>query len=174
MSAINKLKSAIHPTIKEGSPFSPKPLLKENDPANANVSLENPTQGTIVVLGVPGAFSSTCSNQVPGYIEHAEQLKAKGVQNVYVVAINDVFVTKAWAEKLGADKTGGFVRILADDTGKFTQSLGLDFDATGLLGSHRPKRYAAIVSAGILKKLVVEEDPTQVQFTGAASVLSHL
>ncbi|KAE8214367.1 hypothetical protein CF327_g2232 [Tilletia walkeri] len=174
MSAINKIKSAIHSTIKEGSPFNPKVHLKENDPHTANVSLENPTQGTIIVLGVPGAFSATCSNQVPGYIEHAEQLRAKGVEAVYVVAINDVFVTKAWGKELGTDKSNGFVRILSDDTGKFTQSLGLDFDATGLLGSHRPKRYAAIVHQGIVKKLVVEEDPTQVVFTGASSVISHL
>ncbi|CAD6886375.1 unnamed protein product [Tilletia controversa] len=174
MSALNKIKSAIHPTIKEGAPFNPKVELKENDPHTANVSLQNPTQGTIIVLGVPGAFSPTCSNQVPGYIEHAEQLRAKGVETVYVVAVNDVFVTKAWAEKLGADKTNGFVRVLSDDTGKFTSSLGLDFDATALLGSHRPKRFAAVVHQGIVKKLVVEEDPTQVVFTGAASILTHL
>ena len=63
---------------------------------------------------MPGAFSSTCSNQVPGYVEHAEKFAAKGIQGIYVVAVNDVFVMKAWKKDLGADKHP-FFRFLADD-----------------------------------------------------------
>lgn len=68
-----------------------------------------------LVVAVPGAFSSTCSNQVPGYVEHAEQFAAKGIEGIYVVAVNDVFVMKAWKKDLKADKSPMFHFIADDD-----------------------------------------------------------
>ena len=66
-------------------------------------------------MGVPGAFSATCSNQVPGYVEHAEKFVAKGITGIYVVAVNDVFVMKAWKKDLHADKNPLFHFIADDD-----------------------------------------------------------
>lgn len=68
-----------------------------------------------LVVAVPGAFSATCSNQVPGYVEHAEQFVAKGIQGIYVVAVNDVFVMKAWKKDLRAESNPLFHFIADDD-----------------------------------------------------------
>ncbi|KAI9569979.1 Redoxin-domain-containing protein [Boletus coccyginus] len=109
-----------------------------------NVKEDNPDQpftldlsGKCIILGVPGAFTIPCSSQVPQYIRDYDEYKAKGIKDIYVVAVNDVFVTKAWKEKLAPQGTG--VRFIADDKGEFTSNLGLFFDASGLLGSPRSK-----------------------------------
>ena len=115
---------------------------------------------------MPGAFTGPCSNQVPGYIKAYDQFKAKGVENIYVIAVNDTFVMKAWKEKLAPEGTRqsnsnlwpssaffphiyshlGCVRnsliavhFIADDQGAFTGALGMLFDASGLLGAPRSK-----------------------------------
>lgn len=68
-----------------------------------------------IIVGVPGAFTPPCSSQVPGYAEQADQFSQKGVQGIYIVAVNDAFTTQAWKEKLGAKHS--IVHFLADDTG---------------------------------------------------------
>jgi peroxiredoxin len=67
-----------------------------------------------LIVAVPGAFSSACSNQVPGYVEHAEQFAAKGIEGIYVVAVNDVFVMKAWKKDLHAENNP-LIHFIADD-----------------------------------------------------------
>jgi peroxiredoxin len=108
-------------------------------------------------VGVPGAFTPACSSQVPGYISNFEKFAAKGVQGIYVVAVNDVFVTKAWKEKLASSGTCTSlasyislivllklgllpaVHFIADDKGVFSSAVGLIFDASPLLGGPRAK-----------------------------------
>jgi peroxiredoxin len=75
-----------------------------------------------VIVGAPGAFSPTCSDQVPGYIQDSESFKAKGVQGIYIVTVNDAFTTKAWKEKLGG-KDNSLVHFIADDEGKVSLSI---------------------------------------------------
>ncbi|CZT19686.1 related to peroxisomal membrane protein 20 [Ramularia collo-cygni] len=103
---------------------------------------------------------AACSSQVPGYVSHAEQFAAKGVQGIYIVAINDAFVTQAWKEKLGVSNP--IVHFLADDTGDFTTAAGMAFDAAGLLGNTRSSRYAAIVENGVVKSIFVEDEAPSV------------
>ncbi|EMD35799.1 hypothetical protein CERSUDRAFT_26200, partial [Gelatoporia subvermispora B] len=88
-------------------------------------------------VGVPGAFTGTCSAQVPGYIAAFERFREKGVQNIYVVAVNDVFCMKAWKEQLAP--AGTPVHFVADDKGAFVGALGMLFDASPLLGGPRSK-----------------------------------
>ena len=97
----------------------------------------------------PGAFTPPCSSHVPGYVEHYDKFAAKGVKGIYVVSVNDAFVTQAWKEKLGASASP--VHFLADDDASFTAEVGMLFDAKGLLGNRRSKRYVIVTDDGIVK-----------------------
>ncbi|KAF8878149.1 Redoxin-domain-containing protein [Mucidula mucida] len=145
----------------------------------ANIKETSPEQagpmnllGKNLILGVPGAFTGGCSKQIPSYIEHYEAFKAKGIKNIYVVAVNDQFAVNAWKEKLAPNGTQ--IRFMADDQGTFTSACGLMFDATPLLGGPRSKRYAMVVEDGKVLTMFVEQDPSQVTITDGLTVLAHL
>ncbi|HZP20597.1 MAG TPA: peroxiredoxin [Bauldia sp.] len=126
----------------------------------------------VVLVGVPGAFTSTCHNShVPTFISNLDQLKSRGIDKVAVVAVNDHHVMKAWAQALGAD---GKIDFLADGSGVFTRAIDLvnDLNGTGL--GYRSKRFAMIVDDGVVKSIDVEPDSGKVTVSSAASVLSHL
>ncbi|EPQ26865.1 uncharacterized protein PFL1_05500 [Pseudozyma flocculosa PF-1] len=167
----DKLKAAVKGPIKEGDSLPKNILLKESNPEQGTVDLAGQT-GRILVVGVPGAFTPPCSSHVPGYVQHADAFNQKGVEGVYVVAVNDAFTTQAWKEKLGASSP--HVHILADDTGAFTHAVGLNFDATGLLGGQRSQRYALLVEGGIVKKAFVEKHAPDVSVTSADNVLKAI
>jgi len=148
----------------------PSITVKEDDP-NVSISLDN-LSGKNVIIGVPGAFTPPCSSHVPGYIKEYEKFKARGVQNIYVVAVNDAFVTKAWKEKLAPEGTP--VRFIADDKGTFVGALGLLFDASGLLGAPRSKRFAIITDGNKITSIAVEEEAPSITVTAADSILAQL
>ncbi|GAC75265.1 hypothetical protein Golomagni_06047 [Golovinomyces magnicellulatus] len=172
MSFTDKIKAAIKGDVKEGAKLETGIKLKENNPENADVSLDNLTGKTIIV-GVPGAFTPPCSSQVPGYISHAGEFAQKGVQAIYIVAVNDQFTVAAWKEKLNGASAAN-VHFLADDTGAFTKAVGQSFDATGLLGGHRSKRYAFVVEGGVVRKAFVEDNAPDVTVTAAENVLKAI
>ncbi len=125
----------------------------------------------VVLFAVPGAFTPTChANHLPGYLEQADAIRAKGVDEIAVVAVNDHHVMGAWEKATGAD---GKVLFLADGAGLFTKAVGLDIDlgAAGL--GVRSKRYAMIVEDGVVKALNVEDAPG-VSVSGAAAILGLL
>ena len=108
----------------------------------------------MVLFGVPGAFTPGCSKtHLPGYVAAHADLKAKGVQEVVCVSVNDPFVMEQWGKAHGAD---GKVRMLADTTAAFTKALGLDLDLTAALGGVRCKRFSAVVEDGVVTKLNLE------------------
>ncbi|NOQ15688.1 MAG: redoxin family protein [Methyloprofundus sp.] len=108
----------------------------------------------IIIFGVPGAFTPLCSAQhLPGYIEHAEQLKAKGIDEIWCMAVNDAFVMAAWGKEQGAATK---VRMLADGSAKYTKALGLDRDLTDGGMGIRCFRFAMLVDNGEVKYLGVE------------------
>ena len=110
-----------------------------------------------VIFGLPGAFTPTCSAQhVPGYVKNAEALRARGVDLIACVSVNDAFVMGAWGDDLG---TGDKVAMLADGNGDFTTALGLDFDASGFGLGRRSRRYAMVVEDGVVSVLAVEDGP---------------
>merc|ERR1711939_1189267 len=129
--------------------------------------------GKIIIIGVPGAMTPTCSAQAPGYIKHIKDFQAKGVKDIYICSTNDQFVMEAWKEKLGAASEPN-VHFLADDTGKFSAALGLSFDATGLLGNHRSHRFAMLVEDGVVKAFEQESDPGAHTVTKAETFLAKL
>lgn len=109
----------------------------------------------VALFAVPGAFTPTCSaKHLPGFVDKAGELKAKGVDDIACVSVNDVFVMGAWGEQAGAGET---VRMLADGNGEFTRALGLELDASGFGMGERSKRYSMLVEDGVVKELNVED-----------------
>ncbi|MCI4665438.1 MAG: peroxiredoxin [Neomegalonema sp.] len=126
----------------------------------------------IVLFAVPGAFTPTChQNHLPGYLTHHDALKAKGVDAIVCVAVNDIFVVSAWGEKSGV---GDKVMMLADGSALFTKAVGLDLDLTERGLGVRSKRYAMIIEDGIVKELAVEDTPATADASGAEAMLAKL
>jgi peroxiredoxin len=125
----------------------------------------------VVVFAVPGAFTPTCSEQhLPGYINLASEIRAKGVDDILCVSVNDAFVMAAWGKDRGA---GDAVTMIADGNGDFSKALGLDFDGSGIGFGIRSQRYAAIVEDGVVTKLAVEE-PMKFDVSSAEAILAAL
>ncbi|WP_299771692.1 peroxiredoxin [uncultured Pseudoteredinibacter sp.] len=124
----------------------------------------------VVLFAVPGAFTPTCSAaHLPGYVALAEDLKAKGVEDIYCTSVNDVFVMHAWGQASGSPD----VKMLADGNGKFAAILGLDMDAQGFnMGSIRSKRYAMIVDNGVVSHLAI--DAKGLDQSSAEAILAKL
>ena len=126
----------------------------------------------VVLIGVPGAFTPTCSmNHLPGFIEHAADLKAKGVDEVFVTGVNDVFVMGAWEKQTGG---AGKVTYLADGSAKFAQAIGAELDLTEMGLGIRSKRYSMVVEDGVVKKLIVEPNPGKADETKVDNILAAL
>jgi glutaredoxin/glutathione-dependent peroxiredoxin len=126
----------------------------------------------IVLIAVPGAFTPACSQRhLPGYVDKAADIKAKGIDEIACVAVNDAFVMGAWGRD---QKAEGKVRMLADGSGDFTRALGLELDLSkGGLGM-RSKRYSMLVDDGVVKSLNVEQQPGQVDLSGVEAMLKAL
>ena len=125
----------------------------------------------IVIFALPGAFTPTCSAQhVPGFVEHFNAFKAKGVDEIWCVAVNDPFVMGAWGRDLNVGKK---IRMLGDGSGEFTKKLGMEFDLTARGLGVRSQRYAMIIEDGVVKTLDLEA-PGKFEVSDAASVLKKL
>jgi peroxiredoxin (alkyl hydroperoxide reductase subunit C) len=125
----------------------------------------------VVLFAVPGAFTPTCSaRHLPGYLEHSDAFRTKGIDTVACLAVNDHFVMGAWAKDQGVD---GRLLMLADGVGAFTRALGLELDLTGRGLGVRSQRYAMLVEDGTIKSLSVER-PGDFDVSKAETVLAGL
>jgi len=125
----------------------------------------------IALFSVPGAFTPTCSaKHLPGFIEKADALKAKGIDEIAGTAVNDAFVMGAWGKSAGAD---GKVTLLADGNGDFVKAMGLDFDGSAFGMGRRGQRFAMVVNDGKVEKLFVEA-PGEYRVSSAEYMLSEL
>ena len=126
----------------------------------------------VVLFAVPGAFTPTChQNHLPGFLEHGDAIRAKGVDAIAVTAVNDVFVMDQWKK---ASNAGGKIEFLADGNGDFAKALDLTLDASaGGLGT-RSKRYCMLVDDGVVKQLNIEEAPGKTELSGAGAMLKML
>jgi peroxiredoxin len=159
--------------IKEGDKI---PDLKLKTP-NADGMPEDITTGElfggkkVVLFAVPGAFTPLCSAQhLPGFIEKADEIKAKGVDTIVCMAVNDAFVMGAWGKDRGA---GDKVVMLADGNGELTRALGLEMDVSVAGLGQRAQRFAMIVEDGVVKKLAVEA-PQKFEVSSADAILTSL
>ncbi|KAI9840913.1 MAG: Peroxiredoxin-5, mitochondrial [Sclerophora amabilis] len=154
--------------VKIGDSVPDLDVLMENTPAG-KVNLAKELTGKGLIIGVPAAFSPSCSaTHIPGYV-NSKNLKNAG--NVFVVSVNDPFVMKAWGDSLDAEGTSG-IRFLGDPTGKFTEALDLSFDAAAIFGGPRSKRYALVIDDGKVKEIHAEPDNTGVDVSAAEKVLA--
>ncbi len=125
----------------------------------------------IVIFGLPGAFTPTCSAQhAPGYIAHRDQFTAKGVDEIWCLSVNDGFVMAAWGKELGA---AGKVRMLADGSAEYTKKLGLEFDLTEKGMGMRCQRFALVVDDGLVTHVAVE-DGGKLAVSSAEAILGVL
>jgi glutaredoxin/glutathione-dependent peroxiredoxin len=128
-------------------------------------------KGKVVLFAVPGAFTPTCSNyHLPGYVTRADELKAKGVDTVACLSVNDAFVMEAWGRDQNVGET---VVMLADGNGELTRELGLEMDGRGFGLGTRSKRYAAVIEDGVVTALLVEPGGG-LDVSSAESVLAAL
>ena len=122
----------------------------------------------IALFSVPGAFTPTCSaKHLPSYVEKAGELKARGIDEIAVTAVNDAFVMGKWTE----DATG--VTPLADGNGEFVEAIGLTMDGSGFGMGKRGQRFSMVVDDGVVEKLFVE-DPGEYKVSSAEHMLSEL
>ncbi|GGA72687.1 peroxiredoxin [Nitratireductor aestuarii] len=126
----------------------------------------------VVLFAVPGAFTPTCTNNhLPGFVENYDAFKSRGIDDVAVLAVNDVHVMRAWARFTGAEDKLVF---LADGNADFARALGLTLDlSAGGLGT-RASRFSMLVEDGVVKQLNVEEAPGSAETSGAARLLEQL
>lgn len=138
----------------------------------ANITAAEIFDGKKVVLfAVPGAFTPTCSmNHLPGYLEHFETIRSKGVDTIAVVAVNDVWVMGEWAK---ASRGEGKIIYLSDGNGEFTRAVGLEADMSAAGFGSRSRRYSMLVDDRIVKSLNVEQS-RGVDVSGAAHILEQL
>ena len=125
----------------------------------------------VVLFAVPGAFTPLCSaRHLPGYIQSAKEIKARGVDTIVCLAVNDAFVMGAWGE---AQNAGEQVLMAADGSAEFTKALGLDFDASKFGMGVRAQRFAAIIDDGVVTTLNVEA-PMKFEVSDAETILAAL
>jgi peroxiredoxin len=126
---------------------------------------------TIALFAVPGAFTPTCSSRhLPGFLALHDKIKAKGVDEIWCVAVNDPFVMGAWGRD---QKVDGKVRMMADGSAAWTKKLGLDFDLTARGLGVRSQRYSALIRNGVVEKLNVEASG-QLEVSDAKTLLDQL
>jgi len=126
---------------------------------------------TIVIFGLPGAFTPTCSAQhLPGYVQHHAELKAKGIDEIWCFSVNDAFVMGAWGRD---QKIAGRVRMIADGSGDYTAKLGLEFDLRANGIGMRCQRFSMLVKDGVVRKLNVEA-PGKFEVSSAEAMVRQL
>ena len=158
--------------IKAGDRLPSATFMTPTDEGPAPITTDDVFKGKRVALfAVPGAFTPTCSaKHLPGFKTRAADLKAKGVDRIVCVSVNDVFVMKAWAKDQGVTSE---VMMLADGNGEFTKALGLDFDGSKFGMGLRSQRYSLIADDGVVSQLNVEEGGA-FEVSSADYMLEHL
>ena len=148
-------------TLVKATPEGPQPVDSEEYFSGRRVA----------VFSVPGAFTPTCSaRHLPGFVEKADEIKGKGVDEIACVAVNDAFVMQAWADQAGASEK---VTMLADGNGDFAREIGLTMDGTKYGMGVRGQRWSAIVNDGVVEQLNVEE-PGAFNVSSADHLVSSL
>ncbi len=160
-------------TIKSGDKIPSAQLMHMGDAGPAPITTDELFAGKVVALfALPGAFTPTCSNQhLPGFIEKAEDIRAKGVDTIICISVNDAFVMDAWGKAQGAS---GKVMMVADGNAELTEKMGLAMDGSGFGMGKRSLRYSMIIRDGVVDTLNLEANPGAAEDSGATNLLSQL
>jgi len=161
-------------TISEGQSLPEAKLMLKTAEGIADVSLAEKTKGrSVVIFGLPGAFTGTCSTaHVPSFMRTLPALKAKGVDEVICVSVNDVFVMEAWGKSTGATEAG--ITMASDPDASLTRALGLSFDAGFVRNLPRSHRYALHAVDGVVKVLNLETNPGVCDISGGEAMLEKI
>ncbi len=159
--------------IKVGDRLPDATLKEKTDKGIEDVTTSRLCAGrTVVIFAVPGAFTPTCHlKHLPSFLANLDALKARGVDEVVCVAVNDPFVMEAWGAATGA---AGRIRMLSDGNATFTRAIGMDFDGSALGLGVRSRRYAMLVRDGVVEVLNVEENPGEMDASAAEKILEAL
>jgi peroxiredoxin len=159
-------------TIKAGDKMPAGKFTRMTKDGPQKITTDELFKGkTVVFFSVPGAFTPTCdAKHLPGFVELADKIKAKGVDTIACTAVNDVFVMNAWGK---ASNVGDKILMLADGNAEYAKALGLDLDATGFGMGTRGQRFALIVKDGTAQHVYVEA-PGEFKVSAADYVLKQL
>ncbi|CAN5124753.1 peroxiredoxin [soil metagenome] len=159
-------------TIKVGDSLAQATFMTPTAEGPAPISTDEVFKGKRVALfAVPGAFTPTCSaKHLPGFKDRAAELKAKGLDAIVCVSVNDVFVMKAWAKDQGI---GDEIMMLADGNGTFTKALGLEMDGSKFGMGARSQRYSLVAKDGVVEQLNIE-DAGKFEVSSADYLADHL
>lgn len=159
-------------TIKVGETIPSMKLMTASADGPKEISTDELFKGKkVVMFGVPGAFTPTCSmRHLPGFVENADAIRAKGVDRVVCLAVNDAFVLGAWAKQSSVDDK---VIMLADGSGTFTKALGLELDLSGRGLGVRCQRFALVADDGKVTHVAVEQ-PGGFEVSKAEAILNQL
>jgi len=159
-------------TIKVGDKIPSATLMQMKDGGPKPVKTDDLFAGKkVVVFALPGAFTPTCSaKHLPGFVQNADAIKAKGVDAIACVSVNDAFVMGAWGDQ---QKVGDKIMMLGDGNGDLTKALGLEMDGSRFGMGKRSQRFAMIVDNGVVTELNVEE-PGAFAVSSAEHVLKQL
>lgn len=159
-------------TIKVGDKIPSATLFRLGDNGPEAVTTGELCSGKKVVLfGVPGAFTPTCSAQhVPGFLKDADAITAKGVDTIACMSVNDAFVMGAWAKDQG---TAGKIEMLGDGSAELTKAMGIELDLTGRGLGVRSRRFSMLLDDGVVKQLNLEEGGA-LEISGADTILGQL
>ena len=158
-------------TIKAGDRIPTATLRVMGADGPQTVSTDDLFKGRVVLFSVPGAFTPTCNaKHLPGFVQHADAIRARGVDRIVCLAVNDVFVMSAWGK---AGNVGDKVVMAADGNGEFTRALGLTLDATGFGMGLRGQRFALVAENGVVKQVNVEA-PGEFKVSSAEAILEKI
>jgi peroxiredoxin len=159
-------------TIKAGERMPSGKFKRMTKEGPKDLSTDELFKGKVVVLfSVPGAFTPTCdAKHLPGFVQLADQIRAKGVDTIACMAVNDVFVMNAWGK---ASSVGDKIVMLADGNGEYAKALGLELDAKGHGMGTRGQRFALLVKDGVATQVNIEQ-PGQFKVSAAEYVLGQL
>jgi peroxiredoxin len=161
-------------TISVGDKLPEGSLLRMGEAGAEAVSVAALTAGRkVVIFGLPGAYTGTCTTaHVPSFIRTAQAFADKGVAEIVCVSVNDPFVMKAWGEATGATAAG--IAMLADSDAAFTKALGMEFTAPPVGLFDRSKRYALLAEDGVVQVLNLEESPGQCEISAGETLLAQV
>lgn len=161
-------------TIQVGETLPEAQLLVAGAEGPETVDLKSKTGGRrVLIIGMPGAFTNTCSAlHMPSLVKHADAIRAKGVDEIIVLVVNDAQVIRAWGETTGATAAG--ITILADPTSAYVKAIGLDYDAPAAGFYGRSVRHVMLVEDGTVARLEVEEGRGVCDMTGGEAILDFL
>jgi len=159
-------------TIKVGDKIPSATLYRLGENGPEAVTTDELCSGKKVVLfGLPGAFTPTCSaKHVPGFLQSADAITAKGVDTIACMSVNDAFVMGAWAKDQG---TAGKIEMLGDGSAELTKAMGIELDLTGRGLGVRSRRFSMLLDDGVVKQLNLEEGGA-LEISGADTILGQL